>query len=66
MSVGNVYFLTFQSCFALAFTVDFVEFTDEEGYGKYVDLHEIYDKFLNLRGVEVRLNWMSMRIRIKI
>jgi len=33
--------------------VDLVEFTDEEGYGKYLDLHEVYDKFLNLRGVEV-------------
>ena len=31
-----------------------MEFTDEEGYGKYLDLHEVYDKFLNLRGVEVR------------
>ena len=33
--------------------LDLVAFTDEEGYGKYVDLHEVYDKFLNLRGVEV-------------
>ena len=33
--------------------LDLVEFTDEEGYGKYLDLHEVYDKFLNLRGVEV-------------
>ena len=40
----------------LPFFVDFVEFTDEEGYGKYLDLHEVYDKFLNLRGVEVSLN----------
>ena len=40
----------------LSFFVDFVEFTDEEGYGKYLDLHEVYDKFLNLRGVEVCLH----------
>lgn len=45
-------------CFILDFfflhvRVDLVEFTDEEGYGKYLDLHEVYDKFLNLRGVEV-------------
>lgn len=33
--------------------VDLVEFIDEEGYGKYLDLYEVYDKFLNLRGVEV-------------
>ena len=47
----------------LPFFVDFVEFTDEEGYGKYLDLHEVYDKFLNLRGVEVRLNVLKWQIR---
>ncbi|KAL0268427.1 UNVERIFIED_CONTAM: hypothetical protein PYX00_010380 [Menopon gallinae] len=29
-----------------------VEFTDEEGYGRYLDLHECYYKFLNLKGIE--------------
>lgn len=29
-----------------------VEFTDEEGYGRYLDLHECYDKYINIRGVE--------------
>lgn len=29
-----------------------VEFTDEEGYGKFLDLHECYEKYLNLKGVE--------------
>lgn len=29
-----------------------IEFTDEEGYGKYLDLHECYYKFLNLKGIE--------------
>lgn len=29
-----------------------VDFTDEEGYGKYLDLHECYYKFLNLKGLE--------------
>lgn len=29
-----------------------VEFTDEEGYGKYLDLHECYEKFINLKGIE--------------
>eukprot|EP00112_Aurelia_sp_Birch-Aquarium-sp1_P016144 Seg3634.2 transcript_id=Seg3634.2/GoldUCD/mRNA.D3Y31 product="Splicing factor 3A subunit 3" protein_id=Seg3634.2/GoldUCD/D3Y31 len=28
------------------------EFTDEEGGGKYLDLHEIYTIFLNLKGME--------------
>lgn len=31
------------------------EFTDEEGYGKFLDLHECYEKFLNIRGVEVSM-----------
>lgn len=29
-----------------------VEFTDEEGYGKHLDLHECYVKFINLKGIE--------------
>lgn len=29
-----------------------VEFTDEEGYGKYLDLHECYVQFINLKGIE--------------
>lgn len=34
---------------------DFVEFTDEEGYGKYLDLHECYVKYINLKGIEVNI-----------
>ena len=33
-------------------TNNMVEFSDEEGYGKFLDLHECYDKFVNLKGVE--------------
>ncbi|GFS25142.1 splicing factor 3A subunit 3-like [Elysia marginata] len=29
-----------------------VEFTDEEGYGKYLDLHKCYERYLNLKGIE--------------
>lgn len=29
-----------------------VEFTDEEGMGKFLDLHECYDKFINIKGIE--------------
>lgn len=29
-----------------------VEFTDEEGCGRYLDLNECFDTFLNIRGVE--------------
>ena len=32
---------------------DLVDFTDEEGYGKYLDLHEVYDHYLNLKQIEV-------------
>lgn len=33
-------------------TANMVEFTDEEGYGKYLDLHECYEKYINLKGIE--------------
>ncbi len=33
-----------------------VDFTDEEGYGKYLDMHECYEKYINLKGVEVILS----------
>lgn len=29
-----------------------VDFSDEEGYGKYLDLHECYEKYINLKGIE--------------
>lgn len=29
-----------------------VEFSDEEGYGKFLDLHECYEKYINLKGIE--------------
>ena len=28
------------------------EFSDEEGYGRYLDMNECYDKFVNLKGIE--------------
>ena len=30
-------------------TNNMVDFSDEEGYGKFLDLHECYDKFINLK-----------------
>lgn len=33
-------------------SLDLVDFTDEEGYGKYLDLHECYTKYINLKGVD--------------
>lgn len=32
--------------------MNLVDFTDEEGYGKYLDLHECYEKYINLKGIE--------------
>lgn len=31
-----------------------MEFTDEEGYGRYLDLHDCYLKYINLKASEVR------------
>nr|CAG4650839.1 EOG090X03G1 [Simocephalus serrulatus] len=33
-------------------TNNLVDFTDEEGYGKYLDLHESYVKYTNLKGIQ--------------
>jgi len=33
-------------------SANMVDFTDEEGYGRYLDLHEAYEKYINLKGVE--------------
>ena len=35
-------------------TSGIVDFSDEEGYGKFLDLHEVYDMFINLKQMEVR------------
>ena len=35
-----------------------MSFTDEEGYGKYLDLNELYQKFVNLKGVE-KINYIK-------
>ncbi len=30
-----------------------IEFTDEEGYGRFLDLHQIYEAFINIKGIPV-------------
>ncbi|CAG0917672.1 unnamed protein product [Notodromas monacha] len=35
-----------------------VDFSGEEGYGRYLDLHECYLKYINLRGIE-KLDYIS-------
>lgn len=37
----------------MIFPTDLVEFTDEEGYGRYLDLHDCYLKYINLKSSEV-------------
>ena len=32
-----------------------VDFTDEEGYGKFLDMHELYDTLVNLKQMEVSI-----------
>lgn len=41
--------------FFMIFSTDLVEFTDEEGYGRYLDLHDCYLKYINLKSSEVGL-----------
>lgn len=46
--------------------LDLVEFSDEEGYGKYLDLHECYEKYINLKGIEVNhFNFLSIFFNLK-
>lgn len=45
--------LVFESLVSLI-PSDLVEFTDEEGYGRYLDLHDCYLKYINLKASEVR------------
>ena len=33
---------------------DLVEFTDEEGYGRFLDMHALHSKYLNIKRVKVR------------
>ena len=32
--------------------VNLVDFSDEEGYGKFLDLNECFQKYLNIKGIE--------------
>ena len=40
--------------------VDLVDFSDEEGYGKYLDLHSLHREFINIKGLEV---WDSLTLQ---
>lgn len=32
---------------------EIVRFSDEEGYGKFLDMHALFDQYLNLKGIKV-------------
>jgi hypothetical protein len=32
---------------------ELVRFTDEEGYGKFLDMHLLHEQYMNLKGVNV-------------
>lgn len=32
---------------------EMVEFSDEEGYGRFLDLHVLFEKYINLKGINV-------------
>ena len=42
---------------------DMVDFSDEEGYGRYLDLHDCYEKYINLKGVEVGIDLLVTSVR---
>lgn len=52
-------------CVCVCFLTDLVEFTDEEGYGRYLDLHDCYLKYINLKGIEVATHHLSLRCDLK-
>lgn len=57
--LASTYFLCFKylSFVPQCLCTDLVEFTDEEGYGKYLDMHECYEKYINLKGIEVSIEF---------
>lgn len=32
---------------------EMVEFTDEEGYGRFLDMHLLFNKYINIKGIKV-------------
>ena len=64
-NIGNVYVLDIEKNIRDTVCIHFTrfffnrflamaDFTDEEGYGRYLDMHECYEKYINLKGVDVR------------
>ncbi|CAB4068748.1 SF3A3 [Lepeophtheirus salmonis] len=36
-----------------------IDFADEEGYGKYLDLHESYEAYINLKGIPETVDYIT-------
>lgn len=36
-----------------SFAIALASFTDEEGYGRFLDLHQAYEIYLNIKGIGV-------------
>lgn len=47
-------------------STDLVEFSDEEGYGRYLDLHDCYLKYINLKGAEVTILLKSVSFMLHL
>lgn len=39
---------------------EMIRFSDEEGYGKFLDMHLLFDQYINLKGVKVCFNQVGM------
>ena len=50
-----IYFLFRYINKKLKLYLDLINFTDEEGYGKFLDLNECHYKYVNIKGIEVLL-----------
>jgi splicing factor 3A subunit 3 len=43
---------------------DMVDFTDEEGYGRFLDMHLLFASYLNLKGVKVCINGSNQIVQM--
>jgi splicing factor 3A subunit 3 len=41
---------------------EMVRFSDEEGYGKFLDMHLLFDQYINLKDIKVRFLYIFIKI----
>ncbi|XP_054160951.1 splicing factor 3A subunit 3-like [Oppia nitens] len=39
--------------------INLVDFTDEEGYGKFLDLNQCFEKYINLKGIVDKIDYLT-------